>query len=142
MKESKIKTLDIIWLGFMGGQVIFLMVVLLALKGDMAQEGLRGMIDIIAAAFLVPSLAMSQLLYKKLIQRAQDAKATLPEKLAIYQNATIIKGALMEGGNLFCIVALMLTNSQWLVVPIVIVLGFFFLQRPSVNKFETELEGI
>jgi len=141
MKENKIKTLDMIWLALMGGQVIFLMVTLLVLKGDLADKGLQGMIDLIAVAFLVPSLIMSQILYKKFIQRAKDSKATLPEKLAIYQNATIMKGALMEGGNLFCIVALMLTNSQWLVIPIVVVLGFFFLQRPSVNKFDTALEA-
>lgn len=139
MKEDKIRILDIIWLGLMGGQVIFLMVVLLVLKGQAVQEGLQGTIDIAAAAFLVPSLIMSQILYKKFIQKAKESNAGLKQNLASYQTANIIKGALMEGGNLFCIVALMVTNSQWLVIPIVIVLGFFFLQRPSANKFDNEL---
>lgn len=142
MKEAKIKTLDLIWLALMGGQVLFLMVTLLFLKGDLAQKNLQGMIDIAAAVFLLPSLAMSQLLYRKFMQRAKGVEIALSEKLAIYQNATIVKGALMEGGNLFCIIALILTNSQWLVIPIVAVLGFFFLQRPSVNKFDAALEGM
>lgn len=140
MKEDKIRILNVIWLGLMGGQVIFLMVVLLALKGSMAQEGLQGTIDIAAAAFLLPSLVMSQILYKKFIERAKENNGTnLKENLASYQTGNIIKGALMEGGNLFCIIALMVTDTQWLVIPIVIVLGFFFLQRPSVNRFDNEL---
>ncbi|HAS46303.1 MAG TPA: hypothetical protein DCS93_37830 [Microscillaceae bacterium] len=140
MKENRIRTLDIIWLALMGGQVVFLMVTLLVLKGDMAQENLQGMIDVVAVAFLVPSLLMSQILFKKFIQQIKDSEVALPEKLNRYQTATLIKGALIEAGNLFCIIALMLTDSQWLVIPIVAVLGFFFLQRPSVNKFEAALE--
>lgn len=140
MKEDFFKRLNLIWFALLGGQVMFLGVVLLVLKDQSVNSELQGLLDYVAVVALLPAVFMSQFLYKQAIQKIKENKLSNQEKLTAYQTATIIKGALLEGGNLFCIVAYMLTNTQWLIIVIVAVLGFFFTQKPSIQKFDTELE--
>lgn len=140
MKEIFLKRLNLIWFALLGGQVMFLGVVLLVFKGQLVNPELQGLLDYVAVVVLFPAVFMSQFLYKQAIQKIKGDQLSPQEKLTAYQTATIIKGALLEGSNLFCIVAYMLTNTHWLVIVIVAVLGFFFTQKPSLQKFDTELE--
>lgn len=131
--------LTIIWFALVLGQVLFLGVTLFMVQGGGFAEGFDGLLEYIAVGALLPMLLMSQVLYKKQIQRALDTNASEDEKLSMYQTANIIKGSLMEGGNIFCITAYLLTGTQWLILPIVAVLGLFFIQRPTVQKFDFEM---
>jgi hypothetical protein len=139
MKEGFITKLTFIWFALIFGQVLFLCILLFVVQeGGFAPE-LKGMLEYVAVGSLLPMLLMSQVLYKKQMQKAANSDTSEEDKLAMYQTATIIKGGLMEGGNLFCLVAYLMTGVQWLIVPIVAVLVLFFMQRPSVQKFDFEM---
>lgn len=132
--------LNIIWFALMLGQTIFLIVSLFVSRLIQIEDDLFNMLfAYIAAGILVSLLLASQAVYKKQIQKIKDADTSEDSKLSVYQNANIIRAALMETGNLLCIVAYMLTNTQWLIVVIVAVLGLFFTQKPSRQKFKTEI---
>ncbi|EAY29128.1 hypothetical protein [Microscilla marina] len=139
MKEDFIKKLNIIWFALIFGQVIFLCVILLVFQDSGINESSQGLLEYVAVGALLPMVMMSQVLYKKQIQRAQASEAAEEDKLMMYQTATIVKAGLLEGGNIFCLVAYLLTGVQWLLIPIVAVLGLFFMQRPSVQKYDIEV---
>lgn len=139
MKEGFITKLVIIWFALIFGQVMFLCILLFVVQEGGLAEDLKGMLEYVAAGSLFPILMLSRTLYKKQMQKAAASPVSEESKLAMYQTATIIKGGLMEGGNLFCLIAYLMTGTQWLVVPIVAVLILFFMQRPSVQKYDFEM---
>ncbi|WP_299452504.1 hypothetical protein [uncultured Microscilla sp.] len=139
MKEDFIKKLNIIWFALIFGQIIFLCVILLVFQDVGVDEGSQGLFEYVAVGALLPMVMMSQVLYKKQIQRAQASEVPEEEKLMMYQTATIVKAGLMEGGNIFCLIVYLITGVQWLLIPIVAVLGLFFMQRPSVQKYDLEV---
>lgn len=114
-------------------------IVLIAFKNQNVNSDLQNMLEYVAVGALGPILMVSQILYKQQIQKARDADISEEQKLNLYQTANILKGAFIEGGNLFCIVAYMLTGRQWLVIVVVAVLGIFFMQRPSLQKYQMDI---
>ncbi|AEM71042.1 hypothetical protein Murru_2003 [Allomuricauda ruestringensis DSM 13258] len=97
--------------------------------------------DIFLAIVPVVALAsifLGDLIFKKNLKSLPE-NATLKNKLAKFQTASIIKYGLMEGGALFCIVVF--ANSQNLTYLIigVFLICYLFLQRPTKQKIERAL---
>ncbi len=75
----------------------------------------------------------------KIVTKDVDQKETLGEKLAIFQQASLIKYALLEGPAILNLVWFSITgNLLFLTVAGVLIL-FLFMQRPTKSKVELAL---
>lgn len=136
MKE-KFNNLNIIWLTLISGQLIFLLVVILVLD----QPTLAGQVDFLyylALGFSVINIALSQIIYPQLLQKGKSKP--INEKFSVFQQANIVKGALLESGSLLSIVVLFLTGNKLLIIIVVVIVIAMAVQRPTPDKFTLEME--
>jgi len=94
--------------------------------------------------FIVPFLALSgvfisPILYKSTIRKIQSTD-TLQTKIATYQSATIIKGAMLEAPALLAVVAAFLANNGVFLIIVALLLIIMYLRFPSQEKFENEVD--
>ena len=138
--DSLIKTMSIIHLALLAGQM------LLAL-GAFAQStkiffGIMYPDDYYV--YVVPLLAIigffgGYVLFKKQLKMIRY-KSPMSDKLSAYQNALIIRFALLEIPSLFAIAAYMITgNLFYLAVSGFLMIYFIFL-RPTTEKIDTDLQ--
>ncbi|WP_448699512.1 hypothetical protein ACFGVR_21040 [Mucilaginibacter sp. AW1-3] len=136
--KTMLKTIPLIHLGLLGGQVLFAIVTLVITPGSTFN------IKFINDPYLytIPMMAvissLSTVLYKQLLTTAIN-KPTVQQKVTGYQTAMIARLAMLEGASLFGIVVYQLTaNLLYLVVSGIIIL-FFIVIRPTRDKIETDL---
>lgn len=95
-------------------------------------------------SYIVPMMVLGGLigghfLSKTAIQKAKE-KPTFKEKLESYRSALIIRYALMEGPNLFCIVAYLLSsNIVFMYIAIAVMLVYLF-SFPKTVQLISDLE--
>ena len=138
--DSLIKTMSIIHLALLAGQM------LLAL-GAFAQStkiffGIMYLDDYYV--YVVPVLAMAGLfggyvLFKKQL-KAIRYKSPMSEKLAAYQNALIIRFALLEIPSLFAIAAYMVIGNLFFLAVSGFLMIYFIFLRPTTEKIDTDLQ--
>lgn len=138
--ESLIKTMSIIHLALLAGQM------LLAL-GAFAQStkiffGIMYLND--DYMYAVPILALvgffgGYLLFKKQLKVIRY-RSSLNEKLSGYQNALIIRFALLEIPSLFAIAAYMLNGNLFFLAVSGALMVYFVFLRPTTEKIDTDLQ--
>ncbi len=138
MEANRLKVVSTIWFALIGGQVIFL-VFAFATSGQFLNKGLINFLEYIAVFVNLSTFLMSKVVYKMMVGNIKHSNPS--EHIAKYVSAMIVKGALMESGNLFCIAAIMLTGATWLAIPVVLVLGMMFLDRPTVERYQRETDN-
>jgi hypothetical protein len=136
MPQNYFQSLTILWFALMLGQIIFLIIFRFVIPVEPIPE-LQGMLEYIACAAMVGAMMVSPIIYKQLIDKAQHQD--LAAKKVTYRTANIIKGAMLEGANLFCIIAYGMTQTYWLLFVILGGLTWFYLQMPSRLKFINEV---
>jgi hypothetical protein len=138
--ESFLKSISIIHLALLAGQVIFAIVAYA--QSVKVYFGIHYMDDVFM--YIVPLAAIGGFMTGYTIFKKQLAairsKNTLGEKIIAYQTALIIRYALLEGPCLLAIVAYLLNNNLfYLVVAGLLILYFIFL-RPTMEKVENDLD--
>ena len=138
--DSLIRTMSIIHLALLAGQM------LLAL-GAFAQStkiffGIMYLDDYYV--YIVPVLAMTGLfggyvLFKKQL-KAIRYKSPMSEKLEAYQNALIIRFALLEIPSLFAIAAYMVIGNLFFLAVSGFLMIYFIFLRPTTEKIDTDLQ--
>lgn len=135
MINSKLKTLQIVWFALISGQMVFFAVAYFTeIETDLGGLPLAE----IALLFGGVLLALSQVIYKVLLKKAFTTNTT-NEKLTQYFSANIVKGAMIEAGNITCIFAFLLTRNIWLAPFILGTVIWLILQVPTKDKFRKEL---
>ena len=138
--ESFLKSISIIHLALLAGQVIFAIVAYA--QSVKVFFGISYMDDVFM--YIVPLAAIfgfiaGYSIFKKQLA-AIRSKNSLGEKIIAYQTALIIRYALLEGPCLLAIVAYLLNNNLfYLVVAGLLILYFIFL-RPTMEKVENDLD--
>jgi hypothetical protein len=138
--ENFVKSISIIHLALLAGQVIFAIVAYA--QSVKVFFGVHYMDD--AFMYIVPLAAIGGFIAGYTIFKKQLAaihtKKSLGEKIIGYQTALIIRYALIEGPCLLAIVAYMLNNNLfYLGVAGLLILYFIFL-RPTMEKVENDLD--
>lgn len=95
-------------------------------------------------SYIVPMIILGGLigghfLSQKAIQNAKE-KLAFKEKLESYRAALIIRYALMEGPNLFCLVAFLLSSNLVFMYLAIAVMGYYLFSYPKTDKLISDLE--
>lgn len=132
------KTLNIVYLAMIAGQILFCVVVFVVGNEEGASKDMS-IFQTIVPAVSIGTLGVSFLLYN---QRRQAGKAIkgLREKADHYRVSNIIRFALVEGGNLVAVVAVLLTGSTFFLLFFVLGLAVFAIYRPSSQGFIKDYE--
>jgi hypothetical protein len=135
-----IKTLSIIHLALIAGQVIFSAVCIgLIGKTGIILNPQGDVFFIIVPAFAVFGLFASSMIFKKFVESAAT-KPTLNEKLNNYRIACILRYALLEAPSLLGIVAYFLTGNLFYIFISGFIILFFFTVRPTNEKTIADLK--
>ncbi|MBL6449466.1 hypothetical protein JMN32_24350 [Fulvivirga sp. 29W222] len=94
----------------------------------------------ISAALVILSMPMSMILFGQSIKGIKWNECSLTEKLALYQTALIIRGAILEFPALFVCVTVLLTGNLLALLLIPMVLFIFFITKPSLYRLGSDLE--
>jgi hypothetical protein len=136
---SYLKTLTIIHLALVAGQVMFMIVCLAISDGTMIS--LTPGDDVFF--FVVPGLALMTLFAgnmvgQKLLENAKSQSSD-EAKLSAYRAMLIIRYALFEGPSLLAIVAFMLSGNLYYIFISVVLILLLLMMRPSRSKIEMDL---
>lgn len=131
---EKIKALQIIHLAICTGTVIAYFIV-----GDISLETLQiPIIDSASALYLViPILALvlSSILFKTQLKQI-DPKLKLEDKLPVYQAASIMRWAVLEGAAFL----ILFIKPEFIIFGILLIIYLIFL-RPTEDRITNDLSG-
>ena len=130
--------LNVLYYALLGGQLLFAGVVYFLLSNDMTAHAPPA-----ASVFqwLVPPVILAGAGAAYLLNRRRQAQlyqlTDLPGKADHYRNSVIIRSALMEGANLFAVIAALIdVNMTYLLYFAVGLLAFVYF-RPSKEEFSS-----
>jgi len=135
-----LKSLNILFLALLMGQVSFAAITYYLNIGVEPQTGVtRNMLIIVALFLMMNGFVLGNFLYKNQIRRVRDFN-TLNFRLGGYRSAFILRLALLEGASLFSIVAYLLTADLIFMVIAGLIVAYFIFLRPNVNKIAMDLD--
>ena len=139
-QQSPLKTITIIHMALMAGQVLFAIVALTITQKTTFNVKYSG--D--PLLYIVPVIAIagflaSDYLFKQQIELART-RDTLQSKLMAYQTALIIRCALLEGASLFGIVATLRSGNLFFMMISVSIILYFISFRPTKEKAKSLLK--
>jgi len=138
--KTILKTLPIIHIALLLGQVLFCIVVFTTQK-QTPKFNISTTAD--PFLFVVPVMAIASFATSNFLFRQQltiaAGKPTVAQKIQSYQAASIVRFALLEGASLFGIVTYLLTgNLLFISISGLIILYFIFI-RPTKDKIVSDL---
>ncbi|MBI3135079.1 MAG: hypothetical protein HYZ14_10445 [Bacteroidetes bacterium] len=137
--SSQIKSLSIIHLALIAGQVFFAAVcIALTGKTEIILNPEGDIFFILVPAVAVFGLIGSNMIFKKLLDQAKQ-KTTDDEKISAYRSALIVRYALMEAPSLLGIVAYFLQGNLFYLFISGFIILFFMTARPTKEKTEMDL---
>jgi hypothetical protein len=130
----------ILFYALFAGQAMFLIVVsyLLRTSGPTAPD-LASSLQIALPLTTLAGVFGSGFLFKFYLKIA-SAASNDTDKINKYRTALLIKLALLEGANIFAIIAYMLTASNLALVISVCLLILFILNKPSLDKMKEDMD--
>jgi hypothetical protein len=133
---EQIKSVQIIFLALLAGQIIFLFIsVFLVQSGNVKpNDELFLILFIVDLMIITPAIVLGPMIYRGFIERANTKKLT-EEKFILYRQGVIIKLALVEAPTIFSIVGFLLTGSFIFLILAIGVLILFFFHKPTLEKF-------
>ncbi len=137
--KTFVNTLNILHLAFFGTVLGFAVVSYVLVENHTLD------LENIDSIFFIATLVLSTLgvlggsIIKKKVLEAAKSKNSLREKLGIYQTASLIRYATLEGPALFAIVSYILTEQFLFLLIAIALMGYFLLIRPTKSKIALEL---
>lgn len=134
--KETFRQINIIYYALLAGQILFCSVIVFALQDPETRqtgwpEAPFGLIVPIVLASLLPLVFF---INNRQLQQAAEQENLL-SKLAHYRTLVLLRSALIEGANLFCLVCLLLENNSTFLIFFGAGLLLFLYFRPSVNEF-------
>jgi magnesium-transporting ATPase (P-type) len=134
-------SLKIIYLGLVMGQIIFIAIFLfLVYSGNSGEMQDLSNILLFVAFVLVASAVFAANKIFNLKMSQIDENNSLEYKLSEYRTSLIIKFGILEGPSLLSIVFFFMTANELFLVFSILILGFFFIYRPSNSKIASDLK--
>lgn len=138
-EQVPFQTVQIIAVALILGPLFFAAIALTSAWGQPPNNELIGyvaafiFVSSLAASLIIPPIVVSQNLARL---RGQAAELTTMDLFNAFQTRTIVRGALLEGGAFFCLVAYLVTHLWWtlvLALALLVVMGLFF---PTRGRFD------
>ena len=136
--KSSFKTIQIIYGALIFGVLAMSVLIYSMLEDPIYKVDMSDKFFIIVPILTVIGIFLSSYLYRLNIDKI-ESRDSLPSKLAKYQSANIIKGAVLEASALFASVASLLTNNLLYLVFTLVLLVVMYLKLPTLLKFENEV---
>ena len=139
--EKFFPTLNLIFIAFFSGQIIYLLIGLFIIQnGNMKGiPGLNTIFMFITPVVILFSIFASKFIYSKQVA-SLDRSSSLESKLVSYRTGNIVKLALLEGANIFNVSVMIITANYFFAALFIIIIGFFFVNKPTKEKFILEFE--
>lgn len=136
-----LKSLTLIHLGLMFGQLVFIGVIFVLVNEEKSSIDIntQNVLLIAIPSFILVSVFSSRFIYQQQLKKIR-LKTDLKQKLISYRTFCIIQFALIESGALICIIAAFLTQNLVFVYGNIGVLLYFLSLRPVKSKIENELQ--
>ena len=133
--------LNILFLTFLAGQVLYLSIGLFLVQSG-AKEELSQLNNIFLFAVPIIDLFIiftSKSIYTKNVTNF-DKNLPLENKILSYQTNSIIQLALLEGANIINVSVLTITANYFFAALFVIIISLFLLNKPTKEKFIIQYE--
>ncbi len=132
------KQLKIIFFALAAGQIFYFVVSFILIENGtvLLNKDVSTVWGFIVPLIFVLMVVASKVLYNRAIN--SKIKAGDEEKLITYRTSNIIKFALLEGANIFCITFYLLTSDFLYAGMFIIIMGIFFVNYPGKEKFMAE----
>jgi hypothetical protein len=138
--RDTLRQLHLIFLALAIGQVLFGLLVLYMLRSGLYRAEPSGLpFDLLAPVILFGTAALAYWLNKRLSENGK-VQPGLDNKALQYRNAAIIRLAVLEGGNLFLVLAALLEGRAHFLLFFALGLLIFFYFRPSRDNFVASFE--
>jgi len=142
-KKNGVKALTIIHKAMLLGQLIFgticfYLVYTKAVSINPLDE-LDKVLQVIAIILSVAGYLIGNVLFKKKLIIAKNLNTGATEKFALYQAASILQWALIEGPSLFSIICFFLTNNYAFLALAAALVLLFTMMVPSKTKIAFQL---
>lgn len=136
--DTSIKILLIVFAGLLLGQCIFLGVILfIHSQGfQLVEEGVE-IFQYVAVALTLTAIGVSTFIYRNMMNQAQ-AQSPRPHPMVTYQTATIIRLAILEGGNMVNLAFYLLTAKEIFLGLFAVIIAAFSLARPASDKIASD----
>ena len=140
--ENFFLTMNVLFFALAAGQIIYFVIVFYLISSGSFKSPAEDLTQIFL--FLTPVIILtavlgSKFIYSRLVNNA-DKNVSLENKMISYRNSTIAKLAIIEASNIFTITVMLITGSYFFAPLSIIVLAFFFLNKPARDKFITNYE--
>ena len=135
-KYGIFKTIQIIYGAFILAVIVFSGVVFYGIEPQTFNLNVNDPFTIVVPIVAISSIFLSNILYQKMLEKIPTTSG-LQSKLAHYQTATIVKGAVLESSALLTTVAAFVTNTISFLLITVIVM---YLKFPKKEKFKEEVK--
>ena len=142
--KDHFRNLNLMFAALSLGQILFLVIILYVLWGDMSKTNTLGidqqtLLMIGAAAFLGIAYA-ARGLGNYFRNKAVNEKQALEQKVSTYRTSLILRWALVEGFNLFVLIIAFLQEDKTLLFLFGAGLIVFFSLKPSATAFAEAYE--
>ena len=136
--DTSIKILLIVFAALLLGQCIFLGVILLIHSQgfQLVEEGAK-IFQYIAIALTLSAIGVSTFVYRNMMNQAQ-AQSRRPDPMGTYRTGTIIRLAILEGGNVVNLAFYLLTAKEIFLGLFAVIIAAFFLARPASDKIASD----
>lgn len=135
------KQLQLIFFALLAGQVIFAAVVYYAITQSLAQTSEIPMFTFLIPVVVLSAVAMSYFLNNVLKSQA-SAQKTTDEKSIHYRRRVILRSAIMEGGNLMAIIAVLMTGQMYFMLYFLLGIIIFYFFRPTEQEMQQDYQEI
>ena len=139
--KNQINLLNMIHISLLVGMLLFLIVVIILIRGDQLIENrtLDKVFMILAPLYGLIIMFFSRLIYNVSISKYLDG-TDLANKIVHYRSAKIVSWALVESACFFALVATILTSNYLYVAVFIFLFGYFIMLRPSRQSLVSELQ--
>ncbi len=135
------KSLLILYISLLFGQLIFLGISFFMVKQQMFNKELadiENILMVLEVLLVLICMISGQKIFKVRVEKLNELKS-LSAKLTEYRVASLIRWALMEGSCLFAIICFMLTSNYLFMLIAVLVLFFFAGISPVKSKVASDM---
>jgi len=135
------RTLNILYIGLFGSQVIFGLAALYINLGNFIQpyESFAGILMLLVPVLFMGAIVGGHVLQRRMLAKVK-AETSLMEKMTAYRSVFIMKMALTEGASLLGIIAFVLTGNYIFIGISGLAILYLFFLKPSIERASRELD--
>jgi hypothetical protein len=140
--KAYFKAIQIVYYALIAGQLFFAFIILFLIYGSEFKpemQDFKNVFIIVVTLFAIGGLFASQIIFRNRLDQAKS-RTNLPEKLADYRSALIVRFALLEFPSFGSIVFCMITGEVIFLGMSGLIVAVFLAIKPTKDKAIMELE--